>query len=211
MEAADRGEPLPPGLHEQLNALTEEQLAGVALEDEDDDNNYLGGGGGSGEGGDEEDSGMDALADSVAGLSSSVRCACRFQTPPPVIDGTRFRSAYEDKVREQQRVLYSLQEEKSRLASIKNELSRLKRASGEADAEQASNGKREGGVGGGDGWMMVCNCTVLCRRVGRRGGRGERRRMEQPTTPRGAQSEVRCDLATDFVGLSSLRLNSASF
>lgn len=58
-----------------------------------------------------------------------------------MIDGARFRSVYEDKVREQQRVLYSLQEEKSRLASIKSELSRLKRSSAAGEADHASNGK----------------------------------------------------------------------
>ena len=118
--AADRGEPIPPGLHERLNALAEEQMMGVPMDDGDD-------------------SEMEALADGVAGLSSSVRCGCRFSVRP-VIDGARFRSAYEDKVREQQRVLYSLQEEKSRLASIKNELSRLRRGSA-ADADRTSNGK----------------------------------------------------------------------
>uniref|UniRef100_A0A914VVI9 Pericentriolar material 1 protein C-terminal domain-containing protein n=1 Tax=Plectus sambesii TaxID=2011161 RepID=A0A914VVI9_9BILA len=111
VEMSDRGEPIPPGLHEQLNALTEEQLAGMPLADEDEEG---------------EDGAIDSLADGVAGLSSSVR------------------SAYEDKVREQQRVLYSLQEEKSRLASIKNELSRLRRGSAGADADRTSDDETGG-------------------------------------------------------------------
>lgn len=76
--AADRGEPIPADLHERLNALAEEQMEGmqaaVAAEDDDDDyddHQEL-------EHEKEEAEGvMDALADSVAGLSSSVRCGGR--------------------------------------------------------------------------------------------------------------------------------------
>lgn len=72
--AADRGEPIPADLHERLNALAEEQMEGMqaAAEDDDYDDQEL-----EHEKEEEEEGVMDALADSVAGLSSSVRCGGR--------------------------------------------------------------------------------------------------------------------------------------
>lgn len=81
--AAERGEPLPEGLSERLNALAEEQLGLVGMDDmgeEEGDNGGDDANDTNHNGIDHLDSvddvdQIDSLADSMAGLSSSVRCA----------------------------------------------------------------------------------------------------------------------------------------